>query len=162
MNEIFEYEAEGIETGKKKDFSPVPEGEYWLEITDVDQRRTQAGDPMINVEFEITRDRVDEYNGRKVWTNITFFRDKTNKGAGIAIHFLHCIGEPYEGKFKVDIMNWIGKQVRAKLIIDTYTGKDGKPKTNNKVKWFMTDLSDAPVNGKVEASTDALEYEVPF
>lgn len=149
-NAIFNYSDDGIESPSSgKDFEPVPVGDYVLEVMDVDPRETRNGDPMVNVQFEIRNGRHD---GRKVWTNITFFKDHTNKGAGIALHFLHCIGEPYQGKFKVDIMNWIGKRTKARLEIETYEGK-----RRNKVRWFITDLRDGPVSHPVTS-----DEEVPF
>lgn len=148
---IFDYSDENIDTPKGKSYEPVPAGDYWLEIMECDPRTTKNGDPMVNVMFEI---RNGQHDGRKVWTNITFFKDHTNKGAGIALHFLHCIGEPYTGKFKVDIMNWIGKRTKAALDIETYEGK-----RRNKVKWFITDL---PNGAAKEAEKDPFDEEVPF
>lgn len=153
MTSIFDYSDDGIDSPGTKTFEPVPVGEYWLEIMEVDPRETRNGDPMINVQFEI---RNGQYDGRKVWTNITFFRDHTNKGAGIALHFLHCIGEPHTGQFKVDIMNWVGKKTRAKLDIEEYQGK-----RRNKVLWFITDLADGPVPRPSPQLADVAE-DIPF
>ena len=156
MTEIFTYSDEGISSnGGTKNYDPVPPGDYMLEVMAVDPRTTSNGDPMINVEFEI---RGGDHDGRKVWNNITFFRDRQNKGAGIALHFLNCIGEPHEGQFKVDIMNWVGKRTKAKLDIDEYQGK-----RRNKVRWFITDLPSGPLQRpKPAVVSDDVDEDVPF
>ncbi len=153
---IFDYSDEKIETSKGKSYDPVPAGDYMLEIMEIDPRTTRNGDPMVNVMFEI---RNGPHDGRKVWTNITFFKDHENRGAGISLHFLHCIGEPYTGKFKVDIMNWIGKKTKATLDVETYDGK-----TRNKVKWFITDLPNGVTSGAAKGGVEKNPFddEVPF
>lgn len=112
------------------DFTPMPPGIYGLVINKVTDTKneipwkTKNGDDYVQVECEV--DEAGEYLGRKVWYGVTFMDDKSRPGAGMSIHLLKCIGEPWEGDFDVDTDNWIGRRFKARLKI----GKDleGKPK----------------------------------
>jgi len=52
---------------EKKDFSPVPDGEYPVEIKKINLRQTRNRNKMWNIEFEIV---AGEYEGRKIWDNL--------------------------------------------------------------------------------------------
>ena len=86
-------------------FVTIPEGQYTVQIKEATDGHSKAGDPMINVMMEVV---VGEFAGAKLWDNILFPpADSTRaKILGRSMHFLHCIGEPYEGKFKVQTENW--------------------------------------------------------
>jgi len=121
----YEYDATGIQPSEPKDFSPVPAGDYHLVIKDSEAKWTTKNDPMERVKCLI-----DEgfHKGRIVWHNVTFL-PKDNRGAGMAIHFLKTIGEPYEGKFLVNTADWIGKRFLARIEVKIQEkGKNaGKP-----------------------------------
>ena len=114
----FEYDSTGVEVRSPGSFDPLPENFYDLQITDHKEQLTRNGDQMVNATAEV----VDslEFNGRKLWHNVVFL-PKDHKAAGIAIHFLKTIGEPWEGKFSVDPNHWIGKRFRGKVGIEQYT-----------------------------------------
>lgn len=119
----------GIEGGKGK-YPPLPVNVYEFEITDVKEKITKNGDPMVAATLEVVNN--PDYAGRLVWHNVTFpaVDPKTNKRpqwGGIAIHFLKAIEEPWEEGFIVTPGAWIGKIVKAK----TKIGKDqnGNEKT---------------------------------
>ena len=140
--------------GKVKEsgmFELLPENDYAVEIARAratdnngELQVTKNGDPMVSVMLEVIE---GEYKGRTVWTNIIIFNisdpNDPPKGAGIAKHFLHVIGEPYEGDFVWDSDNWIGKQLKVTVKEGEYKGK---PK--NEVSNFDW------INGRPEDTTD--------
>jgi hypothetical protein len=130
----FLYNSDGIEISR---FQPAPEGIYNLVIRDTEEKITQHGDPMIAVECEI--DDKNEWLGKRVWHNVTFLKPdkdgKPRKGAGMAIDFLKRIGEPWEGQFEVNPVNWVGKTFRAKLKIEN----DLKSQPRNQIAWLIDD-----------------------
>jgi hypothetical protein len=114
-------------------FEPIPEGEYLLQIMDFKERETKNGDPMIGVQLEV----VDgDHAGRFVFHNVILYKPTSPgiKGMGMTRHFLHCIGEPYEGDIDVDTDNWIPRQVRAEVFHEEYNGK-----TNARIGKFILD-----------------------
>ena len=114
----YEYDATEV---KPMTFSPVPEGKYYLTIENVDERTTKNGDPMFNIEFSF---QDPAYANRKVWNNVTLL-PPGKPGAGMAIHFLKCIDQPFEGKIVVNPANWLGKTLIAKVGIEQdFRGND--------------------------------------
>src|SRR6185369_5527037 len=105
------YDSTGVDL--KGGFAPVPEGVYTLAIRAVADTKdglpwkTKNGDDYVRLTCEI--DDAGEYLGRKVWYGVTIMDDKTRPGAGMAIHFLKTIDEPWEGAFEIDTDQWIGK-----------------------------------------------------
>jgi hypothetical protein len=115
--ETRDYDATNVKpTGG---FDPVPMGEYTLAISNVTEKSTRNGDPGYSIELEVTE--PAQWAGRKVWHFVTllpFDVDGTGtpaKGAGMAIHFLKSIGEPYQGKIKVNPNNWFDRTLKAKI-----------------------------------------------
>lgn len=131
------YDATGVES--MKGFDPFPPGEYDLVIKNTEEKTTEKGFPMVNVTCEVA---AGEYEGRKLFHNVVFLPPKNDdgtprKGAGISLHFLHAIGEPYEGEFETDPVLWIGRKFTAQVMIEEYNGVK-----RNKVR-FVT----IPING---------------
>jgi hypothetical protein len=54
---------------------------------------------------------------------------KDKPGAGMSVHFLKTIGQPYEGQVNIDSTQWVGSEFRGYVIQDEYQGKKG-----NKIK----------------------------
>ena len=107
----------------------LPEGEYVAEITAVKDKVTRNGDPMVAVLFTVIE---GDWSDNSVWSNIVFLEvtdpDNPPKGCGTTKHFLHVIGEPYEGDFQWDSDNWKGRQLRITIKHEVFEGK-----TKNKV-----------------------------
>src|SRR3990167_11350306 len=105
----FKYSASGI-----PEFTSLPDGMYLLKITSAVVCTTQNADDKVTVDYVVAD---GQYAGRKVrFHTVTFFVDKERPGAGISVHYLRCIGEPYEGDFEVREDRWIGRMVKAKLV----------------------------------------------
>lgn len=108
------YDTTGIKpTGG---FEPVPKGNYRLRIVKVLETKSKSGgDPQVIVDFEVDS---GEYMGHQIrFHRVTFLRPE-REGAGIAVHFLKVIGEPYEGSIQIDAERWLGKVVRASVDVE--------------------------------------------
>jgi len=142
---MFSYNTEGI---KEQDYTPIPMGEYILEIVTAEEGLTKEhGHQKVTVGYKIAE---GPYKDKDVnYHTITFFSDPTAKGAGIAKHYLKSIGEPYEGKIQVSANNWIGKLVRAKVIHEKGT-------MPNQV--FAKVKSVSPFDGKLEANDESVPF----
>lgn len=136
---MFRYEEKGVEPGNPSNVAP--EGVYNLVITSASDKKdglpriTKNGDDYANVALEI--DDANEWLGVKVFHNVTFMKNgadgKPRKGAGIALAFLKAIGEPYQIPFDVIPENWVGKRLRAKLIVS----KDIKGRPRNEIAYLV-------------------------
>jgi len=112
-------------------FSLLPAGNYDLQITDTEERKTKNLDPMVNVTCEIINN--PEFNGKTVFHNVSFI-PKDKPGAGIASHFLKCIGQPWEGAIEVNPENWMGAKFKAKIGEREYVKRDGTKVKANDIK----------------------------
>lgn len=88
------------------------------------------------------------YIGAAIPFHYVTFLPKDNKGAGMAVHFLKTIGQPYEGKYKVDHLKWRGKILKADVEEEEYNGY-----INNKI---------TAVEAVEEAKKEDVLEEVPF
>lgn len=114
-----------------KSFPLLPDGQYELQITNTEERKTKAGDPMVNVECEVINH--DEHNGRRVFYNVSFL-PKDKPGAGMSTHFMKSINQPHEGTAEINCEDWIGEKFRAKIGSREYTKKDGTKATTNNIE----------------------------
>ena len=112
----FKYDTKGVQEAGS--FAPIPEDDYYLKIEKVEERKSQKGHPQANVTLIVNE---GEHKGRKVWNTITFM-PKDLPGAGMAKHWLHAIGQPYEGVITVDTRDWRGV-IKAHVVIEEYDGK---------------------------------------
>lgn len=128
----FKYSSDGIKSG----FDLLPEGFYILRILTATPGQTKNKDSKITVDYVVE---FGPHAGYKIrYHTVTFFGDKSSRVANIALHYLHCIGEPYDGDFEVNPENWVGKLIRAKIADKTFNGK-----TFPEVK-FVTPIESTP------------------
>lgn len=117
-------------------FTLLPDGTYELQITNTEERKTQKGYPMVNVECEVINN--SEFNGKRVFHNVSFLPKETNgkptSGAGMSTHFMKCINQPHEGSAEIDCEAWIGEKFKAKIGSREYTKKDGTKATVNNIE----------------------------
>lgn len=120
-------------------FSLLPDGDYDLVITKTEERKSAKGFNMVNVTCDVINSA--EYNGRKVFYNVTFLPKETNgkptPGAGMSTHFLKTIGQPFEGAIQVVPDDWIGNQFKAKIGTREYETKRGAKRQVNDVLEVM-------------------------
>ncbi len=92
---------------------PLPMNEYCFQITDKTDKTSRGGDPMIAITLTVVKG--DEINA-PVYDNILIPAPNSPaaKILGRTKHFLHCIGEPYEGEEVIwDSDAWVGKTLKA-------------------------------------------------
>lgn len=118
------YDATNVDANG--DF-PVIEHDGWLpfRIITATEGESKNGDYQVTVDCVCLDPHWKDY----VVRNWVTFLAPTQKGAGLAIHFLKCIGEPHEGKITIEPMSWERKTFKAKVIVSTFDGK-----RNNKFK----------------------------
>ena len=146
---MFKYDSTGVK--ESGDFSPMPEGEYLLRIKGTEEKINKNGDPMVNVTLVVEE---GEYKGRKIWHNVSFPK-KDSPGAGMAKHWLHAIGQPYEGKVNVDPSEWAGV-IRCDIKVGEYNGKKKNEISNVHLP------EDDGSEGDNSPATEKSEDEVPF
>lgn len=103
----------GVEENKGG-FVLIPEDIYSVQIIEVAIKTTSKGDPMASVKFEILE---GEYKGKWLFDNIVIpLPGSPSFGImGRTMHFLHVIGQPYEGKFTTDTDRWQYQKLRVKV-----------------------------------------------
>jgi hypothetical protein len=126
-----QYNATGIDLSNQS-FEPLPDGKYILKITKAEEAESKNGNLMARLECEVINNA--DHNGRKVFHNVTFLEPDA-KGAGMAIHFLKTIGQPWEGQIEIDIPNWVGARFLGTLAKASYTStKTGQLVHKNEIK----------------------------
>ncbi len=154
-------EAESVSGGGGGNFSPAPRGIYTLQVADhSDGERTQGGKnpgtPITKITCEIADE--GEHFGKKVWHNVVWIPrgngEKANAGHGMAVHFLHAVGLPFDGKFKLSESDFQGRTFRALLGITTYDKVfNGRTYTNEKnfIEELYTKKHPEPANDELPA-----------
>lgn len=162
----FKYNARGVKPQAGPDYSPVPDGKYLLKVKKVEKKVSSNGNDMVVVDSSV--DDSPQYLGKQVRTFITFLPPDA-QGAGRPLHFLKCIGEPYQGdELDIDEKRWIGKsfysQLRTKDVNGTprnycYTiepGPDADPSA------FVKEPVAAGTNGAAKQGSRIDDDEPPF
>lgn len=97
------------------EFQLLPEQVFEAQITEISDKQTQNGDPMVSVKIEIME---PPFKGRWIYDNIVIPRSPESPAFGImgrTMHFLHVIGQPYKGKFAVDSDKWLYAKLKIKI-----------------------------------------------
>jgi len=95
----------------------IPKGQYQAEILSKKDNTSKNGDPMIAIQISIIG---GKYDNQWLWDNIVIPRvgSPAFKIASRTKHFLHCIGEPFEGEFLWDSDRWIGRKLSIMVDIE--------------------------------------------
>lgn len=150
--DMFDYDSGG--TKPSAGFDPVPDGWYPAAIIAAAVGNTRSGDPKVTVNLKVLG---GQYDGKEVRFHTVSFLDPKNVGAGLALHFLKTIGEPYEGKFKVWPGNWMGKTLFIKVITEP------NPETGKRYnKVVEVSATDSLGNKPPLVAPAKVEEEVPF
>ena len=119
------YKANYDTVSESGNFEPLPEGNYTVKIEKIQETTTKkSGLPLIKIRYKV----IDEgkFKNRILFDQITLFEGDA-PGAGITKHFLHVIGQPYQGDFEIDPGAWVDAELQVKIVID-------KQYDSNKVK----------------------------
>ena len=126
---MFTFDSTGIDPDAKGTSKVLPKRWFDFEIVEFTARDgktyplegyTKNKDPMVNILCEVVND--PEFNKERVFHTVTFL-PKDKPGAGMAIHFLKSIGQPWEGNFQVISDNWIGCRFKGYVVQDEYKGR---------------------------------------
>lgn len=145
------HNGAGIEMGSGGG-EPFPEGDYLLRVDKVEAGKIKtganAGCDKVTVSFKVVG---GEYAGREINYHTVSFLPKGAKGAGMALTFLKCIGEPYstEGPFSWDETHWIGRVCKAFVVVEP----DQQGRKWNKIKWVNEPDPDWQEANKKAAAT---------
>ncbi len=94
-------------------------GWYPFRVITATEGKSKNGAYQVTVDAACLDPKWKDY-GVRHWVT---FLPEDNKGAGMAIHWLKCIGEPYEGKIDIEPMEWERKTFMGKVEISEYQGK---------------------------------------
>lgn len=132
----FDFDSTGIVVEDKQFVKKLlPKGNYDFEIVKFISKAgkvyplegtTKNGDPKVDLLAQVINSA--EFDGERIFHSVTFM-PKDKQGAGMAIHFLKTIGQPFEGKISIDPAAWVGERFRGYVIEDEYQGKK-----SNKIK----------------------------
>lgn len=107
---------------KVPDFALLPDGKWFpFRIVETEDLTSKKGHPMVKIVAQCL-DPDPEHKGQEVWHYVTFIPEN-QKGAGIAKHFVKCLGFPVDKTYDVDSDEWIGKPFMGKIIHEAYNGK---------------------------------------
>ena len=127
---MFDANLTGIDPDSKGTNKVLPKRWFNFQIADFTSKagdvypkdgRTKNNDPMVNILCEVIDD-TEEFNGERVFHTVTFL-PANNPGAGMSVHFLKTIGQPWEGNVQVDSSKWVGAKFMGYVITDEYNGK---------------------------------------
>ena len=135
------YDMTGVD--ENMGFKLLPEGLYDAKILNVEEGISKNDDPIFAVTFEIQE---GEHKGRFAWDRILFPKPGSSaiKIRGRSMHFLHVIGEPYEGKINIAIFNWIGKRCKIFVQHEVYEGKTYARVQGHDFAEQVTDTNEIP------------------
>jgi hypothetical protein len=130
---------------------PIIEKEGWypFRIVSATQGKSKSGAFQVTVDCACLDPRWRDYIVRH-WVT---FLPKEQKGAGMALHFLKCIGQPHEGVIDIEPMEWERKTFMGNVVISEYEGKK-----NNKLAAVSPIKDDLPEFGE-PAPTQKTAFE---
>ena len=103
-------------TEQMGNISPLPgKGIYEVDIVLVKERMTEKNDPMPSIKLQIIS---GKFKDCWVWDNILTPQPESEaaKILGRTKHFLHCLGEEFEGdEISWNTDNWIGKRIKIRI-----------------------------------------------
>lgn len=122
---------------------PLPDGDYFLTVTDTEEKKSKSGRPMIEMELVVCHGPYADKKRVKYW--LTFI-PAGSPGHGMTLHALHAFGFPHDGQINVNAKDFEGRTVKAKVASEEYNGYQ-----NNVIKDFYI-LSDEQMADDARAS----------
>lgn len=122
MGKGFEADYGATKPQQASGFADIPKGtKVLMVVKKATGAKSGQGNPYVTINLEVY---AGEYAGAKInFHNVTFL-PKDHKYAGIALHVLKCLLQPYEGKFSVNPDAWVGKFVYVTAGVETRPYKD--------------------------------------
>jgi hypothetical protein len=153
-NMPFNHYAKGQKptTGGKS--SPVPAGIYLLGISKTKEDTTKTGRDMVVVDSAI--ETQGAYFGKKIRFHNVVFIPAGEPGAGMCLHFLKCIGLPFEGdNLEVDPSAWEHRRFYAHVDVNDKG-------YNTILEVFAGPEATAEAQEEGQKRMKALEEQIPF
>jgi len=111
-----------------KNYSPLPEGTYPCQVSDVEEAFTRNADEMFKLVFEVTD---GEFAGRRIFDNLVF-SDAALKRAKM---ILSRLGVDVSGEVDLTPDMLVKKQCLVSVAIEEYLDRDGNGRTRNNVPY---------------------------
>ena len=99
-------------------FEPLPAGDYKLEIEKVEEKTSKAGNPMLNVTFNVVDH--EEYEGRKVFDLYVL----TEKALWKLKDLFIAIGKDVDGIIEFDPQDLVGEMFIGNITVEESDGYD--------------------------------------
>lgn len=114
------------------DFSPIPEGMYFVEVTGVDAKTSKGGLEYFRLEMTVTD---GQYKTRKLWDNM-FFQGKTEASTvktmqRVKLIASHLAGIKCEGNVSLTPDRFLGARGWVQALIETREDDKGVEKQYN-------------------------------
>lgn len=131
----FDYDGTGVKPQQAGEYELIPEGWYLMKVDQIESvgQTKEKKDPLVTVNLKIEG---GEYKGRTIKYHNVAFLPRKEAGAGIAIHWLKSIGQPWEGKFKISPKAWIGGMFYGQVKTKKKLNEDDK--VYNEVKAILS------------------------
>ena len=128
----FSYDSTGIDPDSRGGGgSKIPEGVHRFRIVKAKPTKSAKGNFMVELEAEVINN-ID-LAGKSLRHWVTFM-PTGHKAAGIAVHFLKVIGQPWEGAFDVTVADWVGGVFIGEVKDEPFVSKkDGKTYASPKI-----------------------------
>lgn len=106
------------------DFEPIPAGDYTLEIEEVKEQVSKAGNQMLNITFSVIDE--GEYKGRKIFEHYVL----TEKALWRLKELFIALGKDVDGAVTFDPQELVGEIFIGNVIIEESEGYEPQ----NKIK----------------------------
>jgi hypothetical protein len=127
---MFDFDGTGIDINARQQNKVLPKQWFNFEVIEFvskDGKKYPAEGntknnayPKVDILVQVTT--PGEFEGERLFHTVTFM-PKDKPGAGMAIHWLKTIGQPWEGVFKVNSDAWVGADFQGYVVQDEYQGK---------------------------------------
>lgn len=134
-------------------FQRASEGVHHVKISDIQEKNTQGGDPMLQVAFEIVS---GDDKGVKVFDNLVL----TDKALWKFKSLLQIIGMKCDGKVAVDLDNMIGKSLNINVTHEEYNGQI-RARVSDYLKPGVDKYKDDEDEEDVSEDEEEVEEEAP-
>jgi hypothetical protein len=158
------YNSQGV-TPSTGGGGRIPPGRYLLEITSFEEKQSNNGDYQVVVDCIVIEPKVMNevpvFNATIKWHRVTFL-PRSKPGAGIAIHWLKSIGEPWMESDQLDIepLRWVGRKFWANVTLESYEKSDGQAGQKNVIKEVLGLVE--PVFKEGDSVRAAMELQTPM
>lgn len=122
------------------DFKPLPKGDYDVEIENITERKTGAGDNMLAIMFNVTG---PTHVGRKLFTNLNLWHSTSEQAREISLRELWFIHDAVGlDKLLPDATLLVGRSLKVSIEIEPHYTQEDLPleevdKWNNPIKKYI-------------------------